>query len=163
MVGVVAVSASEMPLIPSLVLPRTGSVGRARQAGATPSHRVPVPRLPVLRERSSVYGLSSIDDRGRVAAHHVLGQLGWAPGTPVAIAAQGGLVVVTVDESSGVRILPRGHLRVPAPIRRWCDLTPGTRVLLVADPVPSRLVIHSLASLDLMVSRRHADVLGGEA
>jgi hypothetical protein len=34
--------------------------------------------------------------------------------------------------------------------------------LLVADPDESRLVVHPLASLDLMVAWRHADLFGGE-
>jgi hypothetical protein len=110
-----------------------------------------------------VYGLSAVDNRGRVAAYHATDSLGWTPQTPVAVRQLGGLVIVTVDEGSTVRVTVRGHLRVPAQVRRWCGLTPGIRVLLVADVFEQRLVIHPLASLDLMVNRRHADVFGGDA
>ena len=154
-----------MPLIPSLVPPRAGVVGRGQRAAAVTAvqRRVPVPSLSELRERSSVYGLSAVDNRGRVAAYHLLETLGWTPGTAVAVGQQGGLVVVTVQDGSHVRVTPRGHLRVPAPVRQWCGLAPGIRVLLVADVAEQRLVVHPLASLDLMVNRRHADVFGGDA
>jgi bifunctional DNA-binding transcriptional regulator/antitoxin component of YhaV-PrlF toxin-antitoxin module len=60
-------------------------------------------------------------------------------------------------------VTPRGHLRLPAPVRHWCGLTPGSRVLLVAEPDESRLVIHPPTSLDEMIARHYADVLGGDA
>ena len=55
-----------------------------------------------------------------------------------------------------------GDLRLPAPVRRWCTLDPGSRVLLVADPDRRRLVIHPPAWLDTMISREYATVFGGD-
>ena len=48
-------------------------------------------------------------------------------------------------------------------MRHWCGLTPGARVLLVAEPDEGRLVIHPTASLDAMITRVYAEVLGGDA
>jgi hypothetical protein len=74
-----------------------------------------------------------------------------------------GLVVMTADPRGAVRVLPRGHLRLPASVRHWCALTAGSRVLLVAELTAARLVVHPAASIDAMITRRYADVFGGEA
>jgi hypothetical protein len=123
---------------------------------------VPVPRLAAGRERSSTYGLAALDDRGRIAAHLVFASLGWVPGTRVAIREQGGLVVVIADGRGAITVSPQGRLRLPAPVRHWCGLTAGSRVLLVADAAQERLVVHPAAALDAMISRHYADVFGGD-
>jgi hypothetical protein len=124
---------------------------------------VPVPELPAVREGTSVYGFAAVDDRGRLAAAPVAACLGWSPGTRLAARVAAGLVVVNADPAGPVRVTPRGHVRLPATVRHWCGLAPGARVLLVAEPDESRLVIHPAASLDAMISRQHADLLGGDA
>jgi len=134
------------PVVAPVIPPKFRSGGRGGQAGSSPSafvsRRVPAPRLPAVRDRSSTYGFAVLNDRGRVAAPSVLGVLGWVPGTPVAVRERDGLVVVTADRSGATRVSPEAYLRVPAPIRRWCGLRAGSGVLLVADPTEQRLVIH---------------------
>ncbi|RKR86650.1 hypothetical protein BDK92_0894 [Micromonospora pisi] len=122
-----------------------------------------MPRLMAARERSSTYGFAAIDDRGRIAARLIFGALGWVPGTTVACRERGGLVVVSADRGGPIRVSLKGHLRLPAPVRRWCGLEAGSRVLLVADPDMGRLVVHPPAALDAMISRYYADVFGGDA
>jgi hypothetical protein len=117
--------------------------------------------LPAARERSSVYGFAVVNDRGRIAAQSVVQTLGWQPGTPLSIRERAGLVVVTADPGGGSRLTGDGHVRLPVTIRRWCGVEAGSRVLLVADLVGGRLVVHPAASLDMMVSSRHADAFGG--
>jgi hypothetical protein len=118
--------------------------------------------VPVARERSSVYGFAVVNDRGRIAAQPVVQALGWQPGTPLSIREHTGLVVITAEPGGGSSLTGEGHLRVPVPIRRWCGLEPGCRVLLVADPAQGRLVVHPAAALDAMISRHHTDVFGGD-
>jgi bifunctional DNA-binding transcriptional regulator/antitoxin component of YhaV-PrlF toxin-antitoxin module len=122
-----------------------------------------MPALAGVRERASVYGLAAVDDRGRVMAHLVVGALGWEPGTRLAIHERGGLVVVTADPSGTAAVTGQGHLRLPAPVRRYCGLDAGCRILLVGDPSKSRVVMHPAAMVDAMITREYAAIFGGEA
>ena len=124
---------------------------------------MPVAKLPDVSESTILYGFAAVDDRGRVAAQPVAEHLGWPPGTRLAARVRAGLVLVTTDPAGPVRVTPRRHLRLPATVRHWCGLTPGARVLLVAEPDEGRLVIHPTASLDAMITRVYAEVLGGDA
>jgi hypothetical protein len=152
-------------IVSALIPPKASRDGGSRQAGRARqrSLRVTPPRLAPVRERSSVYGVSAVDDRGRIMAQHVLGCLGWPPGTRLAVHEQGGLVVATPDENASVRLTAAGHLRLPAPLRHWCGLEAGSRVFLVADADRQRLVLHPPASLDAMISRTYVPLFGGDA
>jgi hypothetical protein len=88
------------------------------------------------RRRSSAYGFAAVDHRGRIADRIVFGALGWPPGTGVTVHERAGLVVVTADRGAAATLTPQGHLRVPLPVRRWCGLIAGSRVLLVAVATP---------------------------
>jgi hypothetical protein len=52
----------------------------------------------------------------------------------------------------------RGHLRLPAPARRWCGLSTADRVLLVARPPQRVLVIHPPTALDEMITHVHTQL-----
>jgi hypothetical protein len=150
------------PVVTPLIPPRMRSGGRSgSRPGAINQRRVPLSRVPSSRDQSSVYGLAVVNNRGRVAAQSVLHALGWQPGTHLSIREQAGLVVVTADPAGASRLTGEGHLRIPAPVRRWCALAGGSQVLLVADHAARRLVIHPPQSLDAMVGRCHAAVFGG--
>jgi bifunctional DNA-binding transcriptional regulator/antitoxin component of YhaV-PrlF toxin-antitoxin module len=60
------------------------------------------------------------------------------------------------------RVAGQGFLFLPAPVRHWCGLAPGDRVLLVADPGAGWLVVHPPAAVDAMVGAAHEAVWGGE-
>jgi len=124
--------------------------------------RVPVPRVAAARERSSVYGLAVVNDRGRIAARPLVQALGWEPRVGLSIREQAGLVVVAADPDGGSRLTGEGHVRPPVTIRRWCGLEPGCRVLLVAEADLGWLVVYPMAALDAMVNRHHAQVLSGD-
>jgi len=125
--------------------------------------RVPVPVLPAVRERSSTYGVACVDDRGRIAADVVLRALGWGPDARIRMSVRSGLLVVIADPGGAAKITPRGHLRLAVPLRRWCGLAPGSRVLLVADADEQRLVVHPPAALDAMISDWYGTRLAGDA
>jgi hypothetical protein len=124
---------------------------------------LPVPQLPSVRPRSTVYGLAAIDCNGRVADTTVIRSLSWAPGIRLDIRECGGLVLVRADRRGVFRVTGQGYLRLPATVRHWCGLVPGDRVLLAADPDEGLLVVHPPAALDAMVSQFHGEVLGGGA
>lgn len=107
-------------------------------------------------------GFTVLNDRGRIAALAIIQSLGWQPGTRVAVRERAGLVVVTHDPIGGTTVTPHGHLRLPTPIRRWCGLEAGSRVLLVADPAQQRLVVCPSGALQAVLARHYADAFGGD-
>jgi hypothetical protein len=60
--------------------------------------------VPV-RDRSTVYGLAAIDDRGRIAESTVIRALGWLPGTRLDVRENGGLLLVSADRQGVARAL----------------------------------------------------------
>jgi hypothetical protein len=124
---------------------------------------LPVPRLAVTRLRSTVYGLATVDDRGRVADQAVVRVLGWGSGTRLDVHESGGLVLVRADRQGVFSVTGQGYVRLPAAVRRWCGLVSGDRVLLAADPDQGLLVVYPPVVLDAMLARFHADMLGGDA
>jgi hypothetical protein len=122
-----------------------------------------LPALSRPRERSTLYGLATLDDRGRVADQLVTRALGWARGTPLDIRAVGGLVLVRADRDGLFAVTSRGYVRLAAVVRHRCHLAAGDRVLLAADPTQGLLVVHPPAVLDALVDQLHAAVLGADA
>ena len=118
--------------------------------------RPPLADLPPQREGGWVYGLASMDARGRLADQQVLHALGWGPGERLDIRTRHDLLIVRARPDGVFSVTNQGHLRLPAPVRRWIGLTSGERVFLAADPSARRLIVHSPAALDRMVAQSHA-------
>ena len=143
------------PVVPPTITgPRPAEAARPRRA-------VPVPLLAALDDRSTICGTATIDCNGRVAEATVLAALGWVPGTRLNIRVRGGLILVTADPDAVFRLTQPGRLRLPATVRHWCHLTPGSRLLLVAEPDLARLVVHPPAALHTMLTQAHTTTLGG--
>ncbi|MET7423646.1 AbrB/MazE/SpoVT family DNA-binding domain-containing protein [Dactylosporangium sp. NPDC005555] len=117
--------------------------------------------LQARRTRSTVYGLAAVDNRGRIADGALFRALGWPPGTRLEVKAHLGLVLVRSDQQGVLSINRLGHLQLPVAVRRWCDLAPGDKVLLAAEPDQQLLVIHPPTTLDAMITQAHA-TLGGD-
>src|SRR5258706_1773830 len=80
--------------------PHAGSIARldhaVRSASSPrtgPRHPLPVAWLFGARERSTVYGLTTVDARGRVADRMVTRALGWQPGNPLSIRVTDSLII----------------------------------------------------------------------
>jgi bifunctional DNA-binding transcriptional regulator/antitoxin component of YhaV-PrlF toxin-antitoxin module len=104
-----------------------------------------------------------MDRDGRVAGATVIEAMGWRRGTRLDIRVSEGLVLVRADAQAVFRVTRSGHVRLPAPVRHWCGLTGGSRVLLVAYPETGLSVVQPPASLHAMVVGFHAAALGGDA
>ncbi|WP_157621228.1 hypothetical protein [Saccharothrix sp. NRRL B-16348] len=110
------------------------------------------------------YGVAPFDSDGRLRDAWLFGVLGWESGTRVAVGVTDGhALVARRSASGGSRLTGRGMLLVPAAVRQWCGFTAGERVLLVAVPLLSALVVHGLERLDpvlpdprSLVDRMHA-------
>ena len=147
--------------IVSPVVPPT--IARGKKAARPNARRaLPLPHLVSNTARSTVCGLASIDCNGRVAEAAVITVLGWVPGDRLNIREHGGLVRITADRHGVFRMTRPGQLRLPATVRHWCKLTPGSRVLLVADPHRGNLTVYPPAVLDAMITMFNTATLGGD-
>jgi hypothetical protein len=124
---------------------------------------LPLPSLPAGRTSTVVYGVSAIDDRGRVADQVVMRALGWSAGLLLDIRESAGVLTVATDPDGSHQVTNQGHFRLPAALRHKCGLVAGNRVLLAADPDRSRLVIYPPAVLDNALAQLFADTAGGES
>jgi hypothetical protein len=148
-------------LVRSLALPARSNLARSTRTG--PRRPLPVARLIGGRERSTVYGLTAVDARGRIADRAVTRALGWQPGYPVSIRVTDGLIIVTAADDGQVAVSRQGRVHLPAAARHACGITPGDRILLAAEPANGVLVVRPLAALDAMVPRFRHHVMAGEA
>jgi hypothetical protein len=144
--------------------PGRSPAGHGRGAPGTPSahpgcstprparSRLSLAALPVIRAGTAVYGLASVDSRGRVTDKAIPRALGWSPGTRLDIRASGGLLIVHACPDGVFAVTNQGYLGLPAPVRRWYGFPANDRVFLVAEPDDTRLVVYSPAALDAMVA-----------
>jgi hypothetical protein len=103
------------PVIPS-------TTGRDRGPGSrphstAPARRLPVPHLPERREGTAIYGLATLDHRGRIADLGTVRAMGWSSRTRLDIRELGGLLLVTASPQ-GVSGAVRLHRRRPRVLRR---------------------------------------------
>ncbi|MGQ0573874.1 MAG: AbrB/MazE/SpoVT family DNA-binding domain-containing protein [Pseudonocardia sp.] len=108
--------------------------------------------LPTPRPHdAAVSGMAAVDDRGRITDHVVLRALRWASGTSVGLEVSGGVATLTARPGGAGCITCVGRFRLPASVRHQLHLAPGDRVLLVAQPAASQLVVHPPAALDAIL------------
>lgn len=122
-----------------------------------------MPRLAVLPgEQPMLYGIVTLDDQGRASERRIARALDWTAGQALDVRVVDGVILMRPDPCGSFQVPPGLRVSIPAPIRHWCALGPGDRVLLVADPERGVLVVHTMSALDLLVRARHASVFGGE-
>jgi antitoxin component of MazEF toxin-antitoxin module len=114
------------------------------------------------RTTALVYGLSALDDRGRLADRTIMQALGWSAGLRLDISETNGRLVIRPREHGAFHVTGQGHLRIPAALRHRCGLEPGDRVLLAADPHQRQLVAYPPAALDALIGGQAADSRDGE-
>lgn len=123
-----------------------------------PRRPLPLAFVPERRVCPIAYGMSAMDDRGRISDRVLTGALGWTPGTALtATTASDGVVVVCPDGDGRLRVTPGGSFRLPAAIRHRVQLRPGERLLLVADPDQEELRLYPPKTLDLLLRHRDSE------
>ena len=151
-----------LPIAP--VVPSSSPISARGVSSGAARRMLPVARLALGgRGGAAVYGVAAVDCRGRIADHVVMTALGWTPGMRWSLREDRGLVLVAADPRGVFSVTRQGHVRLPVAVRRWCALTPGDRVLLVADPEQGALAVFPPAALDAMVSQCHRGLFGGDA
>jgi bifunctional DNA-binding transcriptional regulator/antitoxin component of YhaV-PrlF toxin-antitoxin module len=148
------------PVAPPL-LPASGRAA-APSVVALVRGPLPLPTLILRRTSTVVYGLSAVDDRGRVADRVIMRALGWSAGLRLDIREAAGVLTVYMDSEGVYQLTSQGQLRLPAPLRHRCGLNAGDRVLLAADPQRSRLAVYPPAALDTLLPQQSTDTTGGE-
>jgi hypothetical protein len=123
---------------------------------------LPLPSLIARRTSTVIYGLSALDDRGRVADRVVMRALGWSAGLRLDIHETAGVLTALTAPEGAYQVTNQGHLRLPAPLRHRCGREAGDRVLLAADPDRSRLAIYPPAALDTFLPQQPTAMAGGE-
>jgi hypothetical protein len=147
----------------SPVLP-PAKLGGQPDTGSTPTSRtLPIPSLPAPRSRSTLYGLSTVDCRGRIADRTVIDALGWRPGNRLDIGERFGAITIAADPDGLFGLTTQGHLRLPVAVRRWHRLSAGVRVLLAAEPLAGLLMVYPPIALDRLLPRLEESTWGGEA
>jgi len=162
-----AVSAAVIsPVVPPLPSRGSGGVVGAGCVVSVVGRSLPALPLPSLiprRTAAIVYGLSTLDDRGRLADRTIMQALGWTAGLGLDITETRGLLVIHSQEYGGFHVTGQGYLRVPAPLRHRCGLQTGDPVLLAADPRQGQLVVYPPAALDALIAGQAADSMDGES
>ncbi|SDZ64773.1 hypothetical protein SAMN05421684_7832 [Asanoa ishikariensis] len=149
-------------LVPA-VLPRTP--GSAATAGRHSLRLGPLP-LPVLgpdgtRLADTVYALTAVDRSGRIGARGILAELGWLPGTRLAVSERAGVITLRVAGEGRSRVDRRGYLILALTVRRWCRLATGDQLLLVADRRTAVVTGYPLPVLDRLLDAASAAGHGG--
>ncbi|GAA5156527.1 hypothetical protein GCM10023321_32370 [Pseudonocardia eucalypti] len=151
------------PLIPPRMPNRTLRQEAVSRGCRVWGRALPLPSFALSRVGDVVYGLGSVDDRGRVSDVVCPQVMGWLPGARLSVeASAGGELVVRADAAGEFALTHRGHLRLPPAMRRWCGLSAGDRVLLAADPARDQMVLYPPAVLDRLLARA-ANCRGAEA
>ncbi|GLY44507.1 hypothetical protein Amsp01_105300 [Amycolatopsis sp. NBRC 101858] len=122
-----------------------------------------VPSAPA--EATWSYAIARVDRSGRVSEQSIVNELGWT--------ADDALDLTTIGASLGTyrraatgwyRLTARREIRLPAPMRARCGITPGDRLLLAASGVHDALVIYTMPELDRLLSPHHeANLQGGRS
>jgi hypothetical protein len=107
-----------------------------------------------------VYGLATLDDRGRLADRAVVRALGWPARQRLAVRETAGLFLLSAATEGALEVTGQGHLRLPALLRHRYGLHAGDSLFLAADTRARRLVIYPPAALDALTAA-HREAMGG--
>ena len=151
------------PVVPPLLPRDSDRVAGAPDVVSMVRRSLPLPSLITRRTTAIIYGLSAVDDRGRLADRTIMQALGWAAGLRLDISETNGRLVIRPREHGAFHVTGQGHLRIPASLRHRCGLEPGDRVLLAADPHQRQLVAYPPAALDALIAGQVTDSIDGEA
>lgn len=148
-------------VVPGLVPPPEQVQEIRRPARVLGVRALPMAALGALpTDIPRIYGIATVDGGGRVTDQHLIRALGWVPRERVNITVSEGSVIVRAEPDGVFTLTGKGHLQIPAAVRRWCAMTVGDRVLLVAAPDDALLIVHAVAALDALVTR-YQDILQG--
>ena len=134
------------------VQPGQDSPGRPADYYRSSSLAIPLPEIRFQERNAEEYvTVTPIDKGGRLADRSPLSALGWHPGYRVRITAHPNKGVIVVVPDGPHRLMAAGHLRLPSDIRHACHLENGDRLLVIAYPRQSLLIMATAHSTMLMI------------
>ena len=145
------------------VVPRAGQADRRAALDDQGPRTVPLPELaPSTGPVAQACSVASVDARGRISDRSVVRSLGWRAGQRLQIRAVAGSVLVARRDDGVFSLTSQGYLRLPATVRHWCALSPGDRVLVVAEPARDAVAVHTMPTLHALLVDVHTRMFGGE-
>lgn len=123
-----------------------------------PPHAAP-PVLP--GAGPAVYAIARLNRSGQVSAASVASALGWSPGDLITVTVRHGAIIVRPTGHGRRSVGADSSLVLPVAARRMCAIPVSSAVLLVAMPDAEVLVIHPVATLTRLLTRRHNQILEG--
>jgi hypothetical protein len=103
------------------------------------------------RAALAYYAITTMEVDGRLGDRSPQRTLNWQPGLRIDMAPMAGVVVIRPDLNGTGAIGPQGYLRLPARVRRVCQLATGDRLLVAARTDAGVLLIYTMANLDTMI------------
>jgi hypothetical protein len=141
-----------MSAIPPLIPRRTSS--GTPNPGPDPAARKPLPLAPVPEPDDgpapTAYVMSVIDHSG-LADRSIPRALGWMPGLRLDMRVPDRVIIARPATDGVCRVDSHGFVIIPLAVRRWCRLTPGTRLLFAADPAADVLRAFPADVLDALL------------
>lgn len=138
---------SSLATVPPLDFPRPSFPQAVRPGQAL------VPSLPAPPDSALSYAVITLGRWGRLAAAHVVSQLGWFPGHQVRTIVRDGLIALnsSADDLDGPKFTVdrRFHLRLPARVCHLARVTEGDQVLAVGYTRDDLLLVTAPADLQL--------------
>jgi hypothetical protein len=110
---------------------------------------------------SAVFSIARLNPSGQISARTVMSALGWVPGDRIAVVVRHGAIVVALSNRGGRTIGADRSIVLPVAARRMCAIADRSAVLLAALPEVGLLVVHPIATITRLLSRRHAKIIGG--
>ena len=139
------------PAVTPLFVPT--AIAANDRIGTMHRRRLPLASVPSRRPSdAAIYGMTAIDDRGRIVVRTVLKALGWPPGTPTRIEVKRDIAVITEGTDSRCSLTAQGHLRLPAAVRHRLGLRTGDRLLLVGRAADASLIVYPPTALDTLLA-----------
>jgi hypothetical protein len=134
-------------LIPDALGPRTDNIP------------APMPILPALRQLDHVAPVSLLvstcrmDRSGRIHERLMLRELGWEPGDRVDMDTIHGMILIANTPTGQHTIDDRGAIKLPASLRRLCNITYGPPLVLAAAVPEQVMAVHpGIVVADLLTS-----------
>lgn len=126
---------------------------------------VPLPVLPALRRLDHLHpaellvSTSRMDRSGRIHERILLRELGWNPGSRVDMDTMHGMILIA-DTPTGLHTIDhRGAIKLPATLRRLCNIEYGLPLVLAAVVPEQVMVVHPSTTVAHLLASHYTDLI----
>ncbi len=118
---------------------------------------LPIPALRVLTRTTEnyLYSVTTICCHGQLSDRAPAKHLQWRPGRRIRLAVSGHAIVAVDDANGNAHIGREGHIRLPAPIRHQCCITPGDRLLIAVSLERQAILVYPFSVVDDNLATLH--------